>query len=99
MGVLSETHSIECRCVAGPENTLFCRRIRASFSPEILQDGAVKGLKRSTDAFDHNTDVDVTDRPLDVVRNRVASTLATLIDVFLCQGRIFYNYAKGTKTE
>ena len=68
MGVLSETHSIECRCVAGPENTLFCRR----FSPEILQDGAVKGLQRSTDAFDHNTDVDVADRPLDVVRNRAA---------------------------
>ena len=72
MGVLSETHGIECRCVAGPENTLFCRRIRACFSPEILQAGAVKGLRRSADAFDHNTDVDVADRPLDVARNGAA---------------------------
>ena len=37
------TLSTESRCVIGLENTL-CRRIRASFSPEISQAGAVKGL-------------------------------------------------------
>ena len=39
------THNIESRCVIGPENILFFRRVRASFSPEIVQVGAVKGLK------------------------------------------------------
>ena len=37
-------YSIESRCITGPENIL-CRRARASFSPEILQAAAVKGLK------------------------------------------------------
>ena len=32
------------RFVLRPENILFLRRVRASFSPEILQAGAVKGL-------------------------------------------------------
>ena len=30
--------------VTGPENTLFCKRVSASFSPEILQAGALRGL-------------------------------------------------------
>ena len=34
------THSI----VIGPDNVLFAGGVRASFSPEILHDGAVKGL-------------------------------------------------------
>ena len=35
--------STESRCVIGPENILFLG-VRASFSPEILQAGAVMGL-------------------------------------------------------
>ena len=37
--IFIKTHIIESRCVIGPGNIL-----RASFSPEILQAGAVKGL-------------------------------------------------------
>ena len=36
--------STESRCVTGPENILFLG-VLASFSPEMLQAGAVKGLK------------------------------------------------------
>ena len=38
--IFVKTHSIESRCAIGP----VCRRVRASFSPEILQSGAVKEL-------------------------------------------------------
>jgi len=38
-----KTHDVESRFVTGPENILVCRRVHALFSPEILQDGAVKG--------------------------------------------------------
>ena len=44
--IFMKTHSTEGRCVIGPENTV-CMRIRASFSPEILQALALKGLKTS----------------------------------------------------
>ena len=37
-------HSIESRCHRTGKCTI-CRRVRASFSPEVLQAGAVKGLK------------------------------------------------------
>ena len=37
-------HGTESRCVTGLENTRFLRRVRVSFSLEILQAGAVKGL-------------------------------------------------------
>ena len=38
-------HSVESRRVIGPENVLcVCRRVCASFSPEIVQAGAVKWL-------------------------------------------------------
>ena len=40
-----ETHSIENRCYRTGKYTV-CRRVRAAFSPEILQAGAVKGLNR-----------------------------------------------------
>ena len=43
--IFIQTHSIESKCVIGPENYTVCRRVRASFSPEILQAGAVKGLR------------------------------------------------------
>ena len=37
--------SIERRCVTGPEKKYtVCRRVRASFSPEVLQARTVKGL-------------------------------------------------------
>ena len=39
------THSI----AIGPDNVLFAGGVRASFSPEILQAGAVKGLKALCD--------------------------------------------------
>ena len=39
--------SAKSRGVIGPENILFLRRVRGSFSPEILQAGAVKGLKQN----------------------------------------------------
>ena len=39
-----KTHRTESRCVIGPENVLFLRHVRASFSPEILLPGTVKGL-------------------------------------------------------
>ena len=42
---LIKTHTTESRCLTGPENILFLRRVRVSFSPEILQAGAVRGLK------------------------------------------------------
>ena len=37
-------HSSESRCVVGPENILFLRCLLPSFSPEILQAGAMKVL-------------------------------------------------------
>ena len=41
-------HSIESRCVIGPEyNYTVCGRVLASFSPEILRAGAVKGLSHA----------------------------------------------------
>ena len=40
-----KTHSTENRCVIGPENILFLRRVCATFGPENLQAGAVKGLR------------------------------------------------------
>ena len=43
--IFIETHSIENRCVTGPESILFAGRVpRASFSPDNLPAGAVKGL-------------------------------------------------------
>ena len=41
--IFIETHSIESRCYRS-EKYSACRRIRAFFSPDILQIGAVKGL-------------------------------------------------------
>ena len=38
-----KTRRIESRCVIGPEKYAVCRRVRASFRPEIVQAGAVKG--------------------------------------------------------
>ena len=35
--------------VIEPENILFCRRLRASFIPEIVEAGAVKGLNGNID--------------------------------------------------
>ena len=40
------THSTESRCYRTGKYTV-CRRVRASFSPEILQAGAAMGLKAS----------------------------------------------------
>ena len=42
--ILIETRSIASRCYRSGKCTV-CRRVRASFSPENLQAGAVKGLK------------------------------------------------------
>ena len=42
-----KTRSTESRCVIGPENLLFLRCVHASSGPEILQTGAVKGLKQT----------------------------------------------------
>ena len=43
--IFIKTRSVESRRVIGPENVLcVCRRVSASFSPEIVQAGAVKGL-------------------------------------------------------
>ena len=39
-----ETRKIDRKCVMGPENIPFAGRFRTSFSPEIVQAGAVKGL-------------------------------------------------------
>ena len=41
-----KTHRTGSKCVIGPENVLFLRQVRASFSPEMLLAGAVKGLSR-----------------------------------------------------
>ena len=38
-----KTHSIESGCYRTGKHTV-CRRVRAAFSPDILQAGAVKGL-------------------------------------------------------
>ena len=40
-------HGTESRCVIEQEIILFAGRVSASFSPEILQAGAVKGLEAS----------------------------------------------------
>ena len=48
--IFIKTHHTESTCVTGPESILFLRRVRASFSPEMLQAGAVKGLIGSVDA-------------------------------------------------
>ena len=37
--------SVESRCVVGPGKYTLCKRVRASFSPEILLAGAVKRVK------------------------------------------------------
>ena len=42
-----KAHSIENRCCRTGRYTV-CRRIHAFFCPEILQAGAVKGIKRNT---------------------------------------------------
>ena len=42
--IFIKTHRTEKKFVIKQENILFLRRVRASFSPEILHDGAVKGL-------------------------------------------------------
>ena len=50
-----ETHSTESRCYR-TENRLFAgASVRASFSPEILQAGAVKGLRDKSVVY-NNTD-------------------------------------------
>jgi len=41
--IFIKTHGIENRCYRTGKYTV-CRLVRASFSPEILQAGAVKGL-------------------------------------------------------
>ena len=41
--IFIKTHSTENRCHMTGKHTV-CRRVRASFSPENLQAGAVKGL-------------------------------------------------------
>ena len=41
--IFIKTHSIESRCYSTGKYTV-CRRVRVSFSPEILQALAVKGL-------------------------------------------------------
>ena len=45
--IFIETHSTENRFVIRLETILFLRRVNASFSPEILQAGAVNGLKHT----------------------------------------------------
>ena len=49
--IFIKTDSTESRCVIGPENILFLRHLRGSFSPEILQAGATKGLMISLGIF------------------------------------------------
>ena len=44
MCVFFKTHTIESRCVTGPENILFSGASMHFFWPGILQAGAVKGL-------------------------------------------------------
>ena len=41
--IFTQTHSIESRCYRIEKHTV-CRRVRASFSPDLLQAGAVNGL-------------------------------------------------------
>ena len=43
--IFLKMHSVESTCVIAPGTILFFRHILASFSPEILQTGAVKGLR------------------------------------------------------
>ena len=45
-GFLLRRTALKSRCVIGPEIYAVCRRVRAAFSPNILQAGAVKGLKK-----------------------------------------------------
>ena len=43
--IFIKTHSTESRCVIGPENARACLQgCQCTFSPELLQAGAVKGL-------------------------------------------------------
>ena len=42
--IFIKTHPTENSCVTGPENVLFLKQVRASFSPEMLLAGAVKEL-------------------------------------------------------
>ena len=44
--IVIQMHSTESRRVMGPQNILFAR-MSVTFSPEILQTGAVKGLNQS----------------------------------------------------
>ena len=41
---MKKPDSTESRCVTGPENILFLRQVRGSFSPELSEAGAVKWL-------------------------------------------------------
>ena len=46
-GIFIKMYSTENRFVVRLETILFLRRVNASFSPHILQVGAVKGLKHT----------------------------------------------------
>ena len=48
--ILIKTHSIESRCYRTGKY-IVCKRVRASFSPDILQAGAVKGLRKKKKEF------------------------------------------------
>ena len=63
--------SIESRSGTGPEHLLFCGRVRVSFSPEILQVGAVKGLK------DHNDKLELASTSLSTVESGVGVVVYT----------------------
>ena len=43
--IFIKTHGFQSRRVTGQQKHTVCRRFRASFSPDILQAGAVKGLR------------------------------------------------------
>ena len=43
--IFIKTHNTEIRFVIGPEKYTVSRRVSAIFSPEILQAGAVNGLR------------------------------------------------------
>ena len=74
-----EAHSIESRCYRSGKCTV-CRRVRAAFSPEILQAGAVKGLN-----YDRNrTDVSKANPVLDTglkTKNKTNKKLKFLFSV------------------
>ena len=43
--ILVKTHTIKGRFVIGSETYTVCRRVRALFSPELVEDGGKKGVK------------------------------------------------------